>query len=86
MLPPLIAELGVVFLLFSQELESSLSKMIALRQVSFSEQQVQPRVDQIRRDRYQLLHSFYPGAEDEESWSRSGCLEMPGRRLSCHAE
>jgi CPA2 family monovalent cation:H+ antiporter-2 len=30
-------------------------------------QQVQDRVDQVRRDRYRLLHGFYPGADDEES-------------------
>lgn len=29
-------------------------------------QQVQDRVDQIRRDRYRLLHGFYPGSDDEE--------------------
>ncbi|MEZ1318401.1 monovalent cation:proton antiporter-2 (CPA2) family protein [Pseudomonas fluorescens] len=29
-------------------------------------QQVQDRVDQVRRDRYRLLHDFYPGAEDAE--------------------
>ncbi|MHC8354089.1 cation:proton antiporter [Pseudomonas sp. LB3P81] len=38
----------------------------ALILLGFPGQQVQDRVDQIRRDRYQLLHGFYPGAEDEE--------------------
>jgi CPA2 family monovalent cation:H+ antiporter-2 len=27
---------------------------------------VQDRVDQVRRDRYRLLHGFYPGAADDE--------------------
>ena len=30
-------------------------------------EQVQDRVDQVRRDRYRLLHDFYPGADDEET-------------------
>ncbi|MCW8275147.1 cation:proton antiporter [Pseudomonas sp. PCH199] len=38
----------------------------ALILLGFPEQQVQDRADQIRSDRYQLLHGFYPGAEDEE--------------------
>lgn len=48
-------------------LESSLMLAAhALVLLGFPEQQVQDRVDQIRHDRYRLLHGFYPGAEDEE--------------------
>jgi CPA2 family monovalent cation:H+ antiporter-2 len=39
----------------------------ALILLGFPQQEVQERVDRIRSDRYQLLHGFYPGAEDEES-------------------
>lgn len=49
-------------------LESSLMLAShALIMLGFPGQQVQDRVDQIRRDRYRLLHGFYPGAEDEET-------------------
>jgi CPA2 family monovalent cation:H+ antiporter-2 len=49
-------------------LESSLMLAShALVLLGFPQQQVQERVDQIRSDRYQLLHGFYPGAEDQES-------------------
>ena len=41
----------------------------ALILLGFPEKQVQERADQIRSDRYQLLHGFYPGAEDEENRS-----------------
>jgi CPA2 family monovalent cation:H+ antiporter-2 len=48
-------------------LESSLMLAThALILLGFPEQQVQARVDQVRRDRYQLLQGFYPGATDEE--------------------
>lgn len=39
----------------------------ALILLGFPQKEVQERVDRIRSDRYQLLHGFYPGAEDEES-------------------
>lgn len=49
-------------------LESSLMLAShALILLGFPEQQVQQRANQIRSDRYQLLHGFYPGAEDDES-------------------
>jgi CPA2 family monovalent cation:H+ antiporter-2 len=48
-------------------LESSLMLAAhALVLLGFPEQRVQDRVDQIRCDRYRLLHGFYAGAEDEE--------------------
>jgi CPA2 family monovalent cation:H+ antiporter-2 len=49
-------------------LESSLMLAShALVLLGFPQKQVQDRVDQIRGDRYRLLHGFYPGAEDQES-------------------
>jgi CPA2 family monovalent cation:H+ antiporter-2 len=48
-------------------LESSLMLAShALVLLGFPEQRVRDRVDQIRHDRYRLLHGFYAGAEDEE--------------------
>lgn len=48
-------------------LESSLMLAShALIMLGLPGQQVQDRVDQVRRDRYRLLHDFYPGAEDVE--------------------
>jgi CPA2 family monovalent cation:H+ antiporter-2 len=48
-------------------LESSLMLAShALIMLGLPGQQVQDRVDQVRRDRYRLLHGFYPGADDEE--------------------
>ncbi|MDI2591188.1 monovalent cation:proton antiporter-2 (CPA2) family protein [Pseudomonas sp. N3-W] len=49
-------------------LESSL--MLASRALSMlglPAHQVRERVDQVRHDRYRMLHGFYPGAEDEEN-------------------
>ncbi|MFJ3368018.1 cation:proton antiporter [Pseudomonas sp. NPDC086251] len=49
-------------------LESSLMLAShALIMLGLPGQQVQDRVDQVRRDRYRLLHGFYPGADDEET-------------------
>lgn len=49
-------------------LESSLMLAShALIMLGLPGQQVQDRVDQVRHDRYRLLHGFYPGAEDEEN-------------------
>ncbi|VVO33378.1 cation:proton antiporter [Pseudomonas fluorescens] len=49
-------------------LESSLMLAShALIMLGFPAHQVQDRVDQVRQDRYRLLHGFYPGAEDAES-------------------
>ena len=49
-------------------LESSLMLAShALIMLGLPGQQVQDRVDQVRRDRYRLLHDFYPGAEDVEN-------------------
>ena len=39
----------------------------ALIMLGLPARQVQERIDQVRSDRYRLLHGFYPGAEDEES-------------------
>ncbi|WP_367372437.1 cation:proton antiporter [Pseudomonas lini] len=48
-------------------LESSLMLAShALIMLGIPGRQVRDRVDQIRRDRYRLLHGFYPGADDEE--------------------
>ncbi|MBD9606490.1 CPA2 family monovalent cation:H+ antiporter-2 [Pseudomonas sp. PvR086] len=48
-------------------LESSLMLAShALIMLGIPGQQVQDRVDQVRHDRYRLLHDFYPGADDEE--------------------
>ncbi|EJN17501.1 transporter, monovalent cation:proton antiporter-2 (CPA2) family [Pseudomonas sp. GM79] len=48
-------------------LESSLMLAShALVMLGIPGQQVRDRVDQVRRDRYRLLHGFYPGADDEE--------------------
>jgi CPA2 family monovalent cation:H+ antiporter-2 len=48
-------------------LESSLMLAShALIMLGIPGQQVRDRVDQVRRDRYRLLHGFYPGAGDEE--------------------
>nr|WP_218584841.1 monovalent cation:proton antiporter-2 (CPA2) family protein [Pseudomonas sp. KD5] len=48
-------------------LESSLMLAShALIMLGIPGQQVQDRVDQVRHDRYRLLHDFYPGANDEE--------------------
>nr|WP_241015457.1 monovalent cation:proton antiporter-2 (CPA2) family protein [Pseudomonas frederiksbergensis] len=48
-------------------LESSLMLAShALIMLGIPGQQVQDRVDQVRYDRYRLLHDFYPGADDEE--------------------
>ncbi|MHC8358201.1 cation:proton antiporter [Pseudomonas sp. LB3P81] len=49
-------------------LESSLMLAShALIMLGLPAHQVQERADQIRRDRYRLLHGFYPGANDEEN-------------------
>ncbi|MHC8319448.1 cation:proton antiporter [Pseudomonas sp. GB2N2] len=49
-------------------LESSLMLAShALIMLGLPGQQVQDRVDQVRRDRYRLLHGFYPGADDAEN-------------------
>ncbi|MHC8287992.1 cation:proton antiporter [Pseudomonas sp. XS1P51] len=49
-------------------LESSLMLAShALIMLGLPAHQVQERADQIRHDRYRLLHGFYPGAEDEEN-------------------
>lgn len=49
-------------------LESSLMLAShALIMLGLPAHQVQERADQIRRDRYRLLHGFYPGADDEEN-------------------
>jgi CPA2 family monovalent cation:H+ antiporter-2 len=49
-------------------LESSLMLAAhALVLLGFPGQQVEERVEQVRRDRYRLLHGFYPGAEDDEA-------------------
>jgi CPA2 family monovalent cation:H+ antiporter-2 len=49
-------------------LESSLMLAShALIMLGLPGQQVQDRVDQVRHDRYRLLHGFYPGADDEET-------------------
>jgi len=48
-------------------LESSLMLAShALIMLGIPGQQVQDRVDQVRHDRYRLLHDLYPGADDEE--------------------
>ncbi|OYQ23530.1 sodium:proton antiporter [Pseudomonas mandelii] len=48
-------------------LESSLMLAShALILLGFPAHQVQERADQIRHDRYRLLHGFYPGSDDEE--------------------
>ncbi|VVO23231.1 cation:proton antiporter [Pseudomonas fluorescens] len=48
-------------------LESSLMLAShALIMLGLPAHQVQERADQIRHDRYRLLHGFYPGADDEE--------------------
>ena len=48
-------------------LESSLMLVShALIMVGLPAHQVQERADQIRHDRYRLLHGIYPGAEDDE--------------------
>ncbi|ANI59234.1 cation:proton antiporter [Pseudomonas sp. GR 6-02] len=48
-------------------LESSLMLAShALIMLGIPGQQVQDRVDQVRHDRYRLLHDFYPDADDEE--------------------
>ncbi|MGE8187128.1 cation:proton antiporter [Pseudomonas sp. NPDC086278] len=48
-------------------LESSLMLVShALIMLGLPAHQVRERVDQIRHDRYRLLHGFYPGAQDEE--------------------
>ncbi|MGO4101858.1 cation:proton antiporter [Pseudomonas sp. TAF7] len=48
-------------------LESSLMLAShALIMLGIPGQQVQDRVDQVRHDRYRLLHDFYPGTNDEE--------------------
>ncbi|MCP1446818.1 CPA2 family monovalent cation:H+ antiporter-2 [Pseudomonas sp. GGS8] len=48
-------------------LESSLMLAShALIMLGIPGQQVQDRVDQVRHDRYRLLHGFYPGTGDEE--------------------
>ena len=48
-------------------LESSLMLVShALIMLGIPGQQVRDRVDQVRRDRYRLLHGFYPGADNEE--------------------
>jgi CPA2 family monovalent cation:H+ antiporter-2 len=48
-------------------LESSLMLAShALIMLGIPAHQVQERADQIRHDRYRLLHGFYPGADDEE--------------------
>ncbi|MFL1526101.1 cation:proton antiporter [Pseudomonas sp. O230] len=49
-------------------LESSLMLAShALIMLGLPGQQVQDRVDLVRRDRYRMLHGFYPGADDEET-------------------
>ncbi|MHC8306691.1 cation:proton antiporter [Pseudomonas sp. PB3P13] len=49
-------------------LESSLMLAShALIMLGLPGDQVQTRVDQVRRDRYRLLHGFYPGTDDEET-------------------
>lgn len=49
-------------------LESSLMLAShALIMLGLPAHQVQERADQIRRDRYRMLHGFYPGANDEEN-------------------
>ena len=49
-------------------LESSLMLAShALIMLGIPAHQVQERADQIRHDRYRLLHGFYPGADDEET-------------------
>ncbi|MNI77290.1 Glutathione-regulated potassium-efflux system protein KefC [compost metagenome] len=49
-------------------LESSLMLAShALILLGLPRQQVQDRIDLVRRDRYRLLHGFYPGAEDDET-------------------
>ncbi|KJZ65015.1 cation:proton antiporter [Pseudomonas fluorescens] len=49
-------------------LESSLMLAShALIMLGLPAHQVQERADQIRHDRYRLLHGFYPGADDEET-------------------
>nr|WP_256735611.1 monovalent cation:proton antiporter-2 (CPA2) family protein [Pseudomonas sp. dw_612] len=49
-------------------LESSLMLAShALIMLGLPAHQVQERVDQVRHDRYSLLHRFYPGADDEEN-------------------
>ena len=49
-------------------LESSLMLAShALIMLGLPAYQVQERADQIRHDRYRLLHGFYPGADDEET-------------------
>ena len=49
-------------------LESSLMLAShALIMLGLPAHQVQEQVDQVRIDRYHLLHGFYPGAEDEET-------------------
>ncbi|MHC8402096.1 cation:proton antiporter [Pseudomonas sp. MDT1-17] len=49
-------------------LESSLMLAShALIMLGLPAHQVQERADQIRHDRYRLLHGFYPGANDEET-------------------
>nr|WP_225923347.1 monovalent cation:proton antiporter-2 (CPA2) family protein [Pseudomonas farris] len=48
-------------------LESSLMLAShALIMLGIPGQQVRDRVDQVRRDRYRLLHGFYPGADDDD--------------------
>lgn len=39
----------------------------ALIMLGFPAHRVQEKVDQVRIDRYRLLHGFYPGADDEET-------------------
>lgn len=39
----------------------------ALIMLGLSARQVQEKADQVRRDRYRLLHGFYSGANDEET-------------------
>ena len=39
----------------------------ALIMLGLSARQVQEKADQVRRDRYRLLHGFYSGADDEET-------------------
>jgi CPA2 family monovalent cation:H+ antiporter-2 len=49
-------------------LESSLMLVShALIMLGLPAHQVQERADQIRHDRYRLLHGFYPGSDDEET-------------------
>jgi CPA2 family monovalent cation:H+ antiporter-2 len=48
-------------------LESSLMLAShALIMLGLPEQQVRHHVDQVRHDRYRLLHGFYPGNQDKE--------------------